>query len=68
MCSARVRCGLLDTARLVRQGSDERNFHVFYQLCAGADGAQRTELGLEAENGIFIYQFSILSVLIRAHC
>lgn len=43
----RVTTYLLEKTRVARQLEGERSYHVFYQLCAGADEEMRTRLGLK---------------------
>jgi myosin heavy subunit len=47
---AHLRQFLLEKSRVVRQTDGERNYHVFYQLLAGASDAQRRELMLFAKD------------------
>lgn len=46
---------LLEKSRITATRSPERNFHIFYQLCAGADDALRSQLKLgEAEEYAYL--------------
>merc|ERR1712038_1924140 len=42
---------LLERARVVSQSEDERNYHIFYQLCAGAPDSLKKSLGLGPPDG-----------------
>jgi myosin-1 len=46
---------LLEKTRVAFQGKRERNFHIFYDLCAGADAATREDLGLGNDPTYFYY-------------
>ncbi len=52
---ARIRTYLLERSRLVYQPEIERNYHIFYQLLAGAPAKERKDLHLEADPSSFAY-------------
>ncbi|KAJ6630975.1 P-loop containing nucleoside triphosphate hydrolase protein [Mycena sp. CBHHK59/15] len=52
---ARLRTYLLERSRLTYQPETERNYHIFYQLCAGLPANYLTDLGLDADYGKFYY-------------
>lgn len=47
IAGASITSYLLEKSRIVRQAKDERSFHIFYELLAGASPEQRKELFLE---------------------
>ncbi|KAH8117159.1 myosin 5 [Phellopilus nigrolimitatus] len=52
---ARIRTYLLERSRLAYQPETERNYHIFYQLCAGTPLKERKDLGLDTDISKFCY-------------
>lgn len=60
IAGANIETYLLEKSRAIRQAGDERTFHIFYQLLAGASPAQRKEFIIEDPKD---YQFLSNKVL-----
>ncbi|OCF76638.1 hypothetical protein I204_02336 [Kwoniella mangroviensis CBS 8886] len=52
---ARIRTYLLERSRLVYQPESERNYHIFYQLLAGAPSKEKKDLSLSSNPSDFAY-------------
>lgn len=48
---------LLEKSRVIMQNAGERNFHIFYELCAGLPSATKTKFGIKtAQNYFYLNQ------------
>lgn len=45
---------LLEKSRIVTQGPDERNYHIFYRLCAGAPEELQKQLRLGSPDNFHV--------------
>jgi len=46
---------LLEKTRVAYQGKNERNFHIFYQMLAGADMSIKNDFGINCDPTCFFY-------------
>ncbi|XP_011630106.1 unconventional myosin-IXb [Pogonomyrmex barbatus] len=46
----KIHCYFLDQTRVIRPLSDEKNYHIFYQMLAGLSHDERVKLNLEGYN------------------
>lgn len=57
ICGARITQYLLEKSRIVTQAATERNYHIFYQLCAGASDEEKEKWKLgKAEDYRYLNQ------------
>ncbi|KAG0563594.1 hypothetical protein KC19_8G043800 [Ceratodon purpureus] len=63
ICGAKIQTYLLEKSRVVQQADGERSYHIFYQLCAGADPDFRERLHLKsAKEYRYLNQSNCLSI------
>ncbi|KAG2181223.1 hypothetical protein INT43_008806 [Umbelopsis isabellina] len=60
---AKIRTYLLERSRLIFQPETERNYHIFYQLCAGAPASERKEFELGDYNSFHYLNQSGIGVI-----
>ncbi|KAH7423020.1 hypothetical protein KP509_12G036000 [Ceratopteris richardii] len=63
ICGAKIQTYLLEKSRVVQQAMGERSYHIFYQLCAGADEVLRERINLRpAKDFQYLNQSSCLYI------
>eukprot|EP00899_Mesostigma_viride_P019284 jgi/Mesvir1/27357/Mv07168-RA.1 len=63
MVGANIETYLLEKSRVVHQAMGERSYHIFYQLCAGADASEREMFRLKDPDQFnFLKQSGCLSI------
>ncbi|KAH7404329.1 hypothetical protein KP509_15G021000 [Ceratopteris richardii] len=63
ICGAKIQTYLLEKSRVVQQAEGERSYHIFYQLCAGADKELRETINLRPANDFrYLNQSSCLHI------
>lgn len=51
---------LLEKSRICRQSPEERNYHIFYRLCAGASEDIREKFHLSSPDTFRVWRFYVL--------